>query len=159
MLIQIIDAAWLWGLIGCILFTGMLIIHHNWGPGPTVRDEEGNRQKIAPEFRVFVAIEMIVIVSILLVCSTMAIERFQIVNVGGGNVLKFLIAYCTLFLINLWDLVVIDWALVVRFRPRSLVLPDTRYFNSMKPHLKGWIVGNLYMLPFAGLALVISKWI
>ena len=159
MLIEIIDAAWFWGLMGSVLFTGMLVVHHIWGPGPKVRDEEGNRQRIAPEFRVFVAIEMIVIVSILLVSSMFAIERLQILNEGAGNVFKFSVAYCTLFIINLWDFVVIDWVLVVRFRPESLVWPDTPYFNTVKPHLTGWLVGNFYMLPIAGIALLSSKWI
>ena len=55
-------------------------------------------------------------------------------------------SYAVLWFVNLWDLVVIDWMLVVRFRPAFLELPDTPYFNEVKPHVVGWVKGNLIIL-------------
>jgi len=148
---MIFDAAWRWGLIGSVAFTGMLIIHHFYGPGPDVRDENGKKQ-IPPEFRVFVAIEMLLIVTIMLGTAIVAIISLRSSWPESLILDQILTGYAVLWIINLWDLVVIDWALVVRFRPKWLEVPDTPYFNTMMPHVTGWLLGNLYMIPFAVLA-------
>ncbi|MDA1029147.1 MAG: hypothetical protein O3B41_08870 [Bacteroidetes bacterium] len=158
MLAQIIEASWLWGLIASILFTGILIVHHVWGPGPKVRDENGKRQKVEPRYRTILGLEMLAMVSSTLVCAFLAIDQLLLTHPDAGALTQFGTAYSVFFIINLWDLVVIDWALVVRFRPKWLILPDTAYFNTVSPHAKGWVVGNLYILPIAGLAYLLTIW-
>ena len=154
---QFVSFAWYWGLIGSLFFTGILLIHHFFGPGPDIRDENGKRKKIPAEYRTFMIIEMLALVSIILGCATMAIVQLKSVNSEAGAIAQFAAGYSVLFIINLWDLVVIDWALVVRFRPKSIELPDTPYFNTMKPHVLGRLAGNLYMLPLAGIAYLIAR--
>ena len=47
-------------------------------------------------------------------------------------------------LVNLYDLVVLDYTLVVRHRPAFIKgLPDTAYYTTMKPHLQGFARGLL----------------
>jgi len=154
-----VNSTWLWGLIGSLLFTSMLLIHHFFGPGPDIRDEHGKRRKIAPEYRTFVAVEMVVLISIILGCAAVAIVQFRSAVPDAGVIMQVATGYIVLLIINLWDLIVIDWALVVRFRPKSIELPDTPYFTTMKPHVLGWLAGNVYMLPFAGIAYLISRMI
>jgi hypothetical protein len=50
----------------------------------------------------------------------------------------FLISYAIYLLINIWDLVVIDYLLVVRWHPAAIDIPDTPYFTTMRPHLLGF---------------------
>ena len=156
MIISLLESTWLTGLSGSLAFTGMLLVHHFFGPGPDVRDERG-KKVIPKEYRTFVIVEMVIVVSVLLFAATRGILEFR-EAVGESSIYTQLAAgYLVLWIINLWDLIVIDWALVVRFRPRWLDVPDTPYFNTMKPHVQGWLAGHLYMIPVAGIAYFISR--
>jgi hypothetical protein len=52
------------------------------------------------------------------------------------------LAYAIFFLANLYDLVVLDYILVVKHRPSFITgLPDTPYYTTMKPHVQGFTRG------------------
>lgn len=155
MIIQLLKAAWLPGLIGSILFTGFLLIHHFYGPGPNTRDENGKR-KFPKEFRTFVAVEFTGLIVMMLSLATFSVSQFQNAVPEAGAIMQISAAYVVLWIINLWDLIVIDWVLVVRFRPKQIVLPDTPYFTTMKPHVFGWFGGNVYIVPFAVVAYLLT---
>jgi hypothetical protein len=51
-------------------------------------------------------------------------------------------AYAIFVLVNLYDLIVLDYILVVRHRPSFITgLPDTPYYTTMKPHVQGFVRG------------------
>lgn len=156
MLIPLVNSAWFWGLMGSLVFTGILLIHHFYGPGPDTHDEHGKKTKVDPEYRTFVVVELIVMISTMLVFASLAINQLRSTVSDSGALMQIAAGYTVLWIINLWDLIVIDWALVIRFRPKSIELPDTVYYTSMKPHFLGWLAGHLYMLPIAGIAYPIS---
>lgn len=53
----------------------------------------------------------------------------------------FLLCYGIFFVANLWDLLILDYLLLLKFRPSFLKLPDTPYYTTFKPHLQGWVRG------------------
>ncbi len=134
------------GLLFSLLFTVILFIHHFYGPGPDVRDEAG-KKVIPPEFKRFVITEMIVLVALMLGFAFWANLTLSHQLQESPSFFWLVVqSYGVLWFVNLWDLVVIDWILVVRFRPGFLELPDTPYFNQMKPHMIGWLKGNFIIL-------------
>jgi len=156
MVIQLLKAAWLPGLIGSILFTGLLLIHHFFGPGPDIRDEKGKR-KFPKEFRTFVVIEFTLLIVMMLSLAAVSVSQFQNAVPEASVIMQIAAGYLVLWIINLWDLIVIDWVLVVRFRPKQIELPDTVYFTTMKPHVLDWLGGNVYIVPFAGVAYLLAR--
>ena len=134
------------GLLFSLLFTALLFIHHFYGPGPEVRDERG-KKVIPPEFKRFVITETIVLVVLMIGFGLWANLTLAAQMQESPSFLTYLAqCYAVLWIVNLWDLVVIDWILVVRFRPAFLELPDTPYFNQIRPHLIGWFKGHLFIL-------------
>ena len=152
------ESTWLLGLIASLLFSGLLLIHHFFGPGPDVRDENGKKQ-ILPEHRTFVIIEMIAMITLLIGASSLGVLRFNDLSPGAGALAQITAAYLVMWFVNLWDFVVIDWALLIRFRPRWLIVPETEYYTSVRPHFTGWLLAHLYMIPPAILAWSISRWL
>lgn len=156
MILTLLDASWLLGLIASLLFTGLLLVHHFFGPGPDVRDERGKKQ-IPREYRTFVIVEMIAIITLLVGASSLGVIRLAELSPGAGVMPQIAAAYLVLWIVNLWDLVVIDWALLIRFRPRWLIVPETDYYTLVRPHFMGWLAGHLYMIPLAILAWWVSR--
>ena len=70
------------------------------------------------------------------------------------------VAYGIYFIINLYDFVVLDYLVVVRWHPAFLKLPDTDYYRTIRPHAEGFVRGSVIGLPAtlasASLALVLA---
>lgn len=159
MLQTIVQITLVKGLLLSLCFTGMLLIHHFFGPGPDIRDAEG-KKVIPPEYRTFVIIEMVFLIGMILGFGMWANATLaNRIDTTATFWLFVMQSYAVYWLVNLWDLVVIDWGLVVRFRPSFLELPDEPYFNTMRPHVTGWLLGHLYVLPLAAIAAGLSVWI
>ena len=71
----------------------------------------------------------------------------------------FSVSYGVFFFANLWDLIVFDYVLVVRFRSSFLTLPDTPYYPTMQPHIKGWFRGLVIGLVTSLVVALISMWL
>lgn len=64
-------------------------------------------------------------------------------------------------LVNLYDFVVLDYLVIVRWHPAFLELPDTDYYTTTRPHAEGFVRGMVIGLPAtlasAGLANVLAR--
>ncbi len=69
------------------------------------------------------------------------------------------VAYGIFFIINLYDFVVLDYLVIVRWHPAFLQLPETDYYRTTRPHAEGFargcVIGVPTSLASAGLALVL----
>ena len=68
-----------------------------------------------------------------------------------------LFAYASgvLFIFNLVDLLILDWLIVCRFKPRWVILPGTEHIVIPKPylhHFKGFLMGTVGLV-IVGLAI------
>lgn len=137
-----------------LFITGILVVQYLIGFENSLRDEAGNleagrsRTGFLLSFLVFALLIGVPIAAIWLAD-------------GNGLALSFLemwaMAYAIFFLANLYDLVVVDYILVVRHRPGFISgLPDTPYYTTMKPHVQGFVrglvIGLVISLISAGIA-------
>lgn len=142
------------GGIGCVLFTGWLILFGLSGWVKHVRDKEGefrnkwNWQGVLG-MAVFAAFLLGVLVWGNLRLQTLCMEppRFT---------LLFLNSFGIFLMIHLFDLIVIDYLLIVLWHPKFLNLPNTEYYTSIRPHIKGFAKGIPIGLVASGIAATLS---
>lgn len=109
---------------------------------PDVQAQHGPMSARARRLRLPVGLAVTALLVALIVWS------FQAVRAGAGGDLSFRDAFWHLFVMfntfNLLDLVVLDWLIVVRLRPRFLILPGTAGLPGYADyafHFKGFLIG------------------
>lgn len=122
-----------------LLVTSMLLLQYVLGIENSLRDEAGNLE--AGRSPTGLLLSMFVF-SLLIGVPVVAIWLAE----STGYSLSFLgmwaVAYAIFFLVNLYDLIVLDYILVVRHRPSFISgLPDTPYYTTMTPHVQGFARG------------------
>ena len=143
----------LWGAIGSLIFTGALVVMRAAGVVDATRDPEGRFKRLSMK-----ALAGFLFIVVLMI-GFPALGTLAIV---GGDALSFWaawgVAYGIYFIINLYDFVVLDYLVIVRWHPAFLHLPDTDYYRTTRPHAEGFVRGTLIGLPAtaasAGLALL-----
>ena len=137
-----------------LLVTSMLLVQYALGIENSLRDEDGNLEAGRSPTGLLLSV---LVFSLLIGVPVVAIWLAE----SAGHSFSFLgmwaMAYAIFFLVNLYDLVVLDYILVVRHRPKFITgLPDTPYYTTMKPHVQGFarglIIGVLLSLISALLA-------
>lgn len=137
-----------------LLFTTLLLVQYKLGFDNSLRDEAGNLDSrrspvgLLLSLLVFTMLIGVPIVAIGIAETTVAQFSF-------GQMWS--LAYAIFFLANLYDLVVLDYILVVKHRPSFITgLPDTPYYTTMKPHVQGFaralVIGVITSLVSALLA-------
>ena len=122
-----------------ILVTGMLLVQYALGIENSLRDEEGNLEAGRSPAGLLLSV---LVFSLLIGVPVVAISLAE----SAGHSFSFFgmwaMAYAIFFLVNLYDLIVLDYILVVRHRPSFITgLPDTPYYTTMKPHVQGFARG------------------
>ncbi len=146
-----------YGLLLSLAFTCLLVTQYFLGFEHSVRSEDGqldagNRGGWVGKAMFGFAIVLIIGFPLLAVQHA---ERVAVEPLSFG--VAFLLAYGVFSLANLWDLVVFDYILVVKHRPRFIQgLPNTPYYTTMKPHLLGWLRGSIIGLITSLLAATIG---
>ena len=127
------------GGIGCIIFSILIVIVGYTGMAAETRDEEGHfKKKLTWKsllgFTLFIAF----FIGLLYGGNINLIHKL-------GNTPEFwllcLNAFGIFLVVDLYDLIVLDYLIIVKWHPKFLKLPDTDYYNIMKPHLIGFIRG------------------
>lgn len=146
----------LFGLLMALVFTGLLAVQYLLGSSHSVRDEAGNFDlRRSP-----LGLLMVIIVFSLMIGIPVVANAWLAARVGTQPFLTyFLVSYGVFFFVNLWDLVVLDYILIVRFRPSFLTLLDTPYYTTIQPHIKGWFRGLVIGLLTSLVAAAISLWL
>jgi hypothetical protein len=57
------------------------------------------------------------------------------------------------FVIHLYDLIVLDYLIIVKWHPKFLKLPNTSYYRTFRPHVIGFLKG----IPLGIIASLISS--
>ena len=118
----------LWGGVGSVIFTIVLLLMRSLGVTDAARDPEGKFKRVS--LRSFVGFASVVGLMIgFPAAGTLAIlepEALSFWTAWG-------VAYGVYFIINLYDFVVLDYLVVVRWHPGFLQLPDTDYYRTTRP--------------------------
>jgi hypothetical protein len=138
------------GLFGCIGFTGFLLVMSYSGIASAMRDEEGNFKK-ERNFKAMLG-------GILFFCFSLGLRCFANMKYANslsnapGFINLWINSFGVFFVIHIYDLVVLDYLVIVKWHPKFLNLPNTSYYRSFRPHFMGFLRG----IPFGIIASLIS---
>ena len=122
-----------------LVFTGMLVVQYKLGFDNSLRDEEG---KLDAERSPVGLLVSVFVFTLIIGAPVVAIRlaEMKVTPLSFGQMWG--LAYSIFVLANLYDLIVLDYILVVRHRPRFITgLPETPYYTTMKPHILGFARG------------------
>ncbi|NJN41825.1 MAG: hypothetical protein HC811_05945 [Flammeovirgaceae bacterium] len=127
------------GGIGCLVFTAFILFMAYSGIASEMRDEEGNFKKNRNLKTVLGGTLFIFfLIGILYVGNLYLMESAE---ESPGLFQLWINSFGIFFLIHLYDLVILDYFVVIKWHPKFLNLPDTHYYKSFRPHLHGFIKG------------------
>ena len=127
------------GSIGSVLFSCWLVLFGATGWVKHVRDEKAKFKK---KLNWKAVLGMLIFIAFLLGILVWGNLRLKTQLMLEPTVTQlFLNGFGIFFFIHLYDLLIIDYLLIVKWHPKFLKLPDTEYYNSIKPHVKGFIRG------------------
>ena len=63
------------------------------------------------------------------------------VPTGPGLINLWINSFGVFFVIHLYDVLVLDYLIIVKWHPKFLNLPDTRYYTTIRPHVIGFFKG------------------
>jgi hypothetical protein len=140
-----------------LLTTGMLVVQYLLGIENSLRNEEGNLEAGRSPAGLLLSV---LVFSLLIGVPVIAILLAD----SSGYSLPFLgmwaMAYAIFVLVNLYDLIVLDYILVVRHRPSFITgLPDTPYYTTMKPHVQGFARGLVIGIVLSLVSAILSWFI
>lgn len=127
------------GFIGCAVFTVFVIFMAFSGIASEMRDEEGNFRKKRNVKSILGGLLFILFLLGLLILGNH--QLFKAPEANPNFLILFVNAFGIFFFIHLFDLVVLDYLIVVKWHPKFLKLPDTEYYSTFQPHLKGFLKG------------------
>lgn len=127
------------GCIGSLVFTGYLIVMSKVGIASAIRDDNG---KLKKEFN-WKLIVGIVLSTTLLFGLLYVGNKFLINSLPENpSFLQFFLNSFGIFLvIHIYDLIIVDYLIIVKWHPKFLKLPNTEYYTTMKPHYEGFVKG------------------
>lgn len=127
------------GGIGCLVFTAFILFMAYTGIASEMRDEEGHFTKKRNLKTVLGGILFIFfLIGILYVGNLCLMES---AGESPGLLMLWINSFSIFFLIHLYDLVVLDYFVVIKWHPKFLNLPETNYYRSFRPHLNGFLKG------------------
>ncbi|MDI9637718.1 hypothetical protein QPK87_22705 [Kamptonema cortianum] len=146
-----------YGLVACVLFTGLIAVQFVVGGEQSLRDENGRVRK-QEQWNASALVMLLMAVALFIGVPVVA---NSLVSQGGASSIPnfwiyLITAYSIAFLVNLYDLVVIDYLVILRWRPAFLHLPDTLYYTTLRPHVEGWKRGLLIVLILSFISALIS---
>ncbi|NER13063.1 hypothetical protein GWK08_06410 [Leptobacterium flavescens] len=127
------------GGIGCLIFMLWILFFSYSGMAKAVRDREGNftgklNWKSVLAFSIFIAF----------LFGIMHFGNVRLINHLGqdpGLWTLWLNSFGIFFTVHLFDLIVLDYLIIVVWHPAFLKLPDTDYYRKLRPHLIGFFKG------------------
>jgi len=127
------------GGIGCLVFTAFILFMAYTGIASEMRDEEGNFKKKRNLKTILGATLFIFFLIGLLYVGNLSL--MESAEESPGLLLLWINSFGIFFLIHLYDLVILDYFVVIKWHPNFLNLPDTDYYRTFRPHLNGFLKG------------------
>ena len=144
---DIISYLLFWGLIGCCLFNVYVIIVFRTGIVYTARHKDGTLKKQASASGIVNSLILLGCIVGIQVASNyfgLASWRTEISFTG-----LYLLNYALYIVLVIYDTLVIDYLVIVKWRPRFLMVPETMNAQSMRKH----IIASIPVAPAIGLLL------
>ena len=139
------------GALGCVVFTGFLLFMAYSGIASAMRDEEGKFRK---EINFKSVLGGIMFLFFLLGLLFIANVRYtNSLPTTPGLINLWINSLGVFFIVHIYDLLVLDFLIVVKWHPKFLNLPNTSYYRSFRPHVIGFLKG----IPLGIIASLISS--
>jgi hypothetical protein len=127
------------GALGCVVFTGFLVFMAYSGIAAAMRDEEGKLKKeINPKSVIGTILVLGLILGLLFIANLKYADSLpttpSLINLWINSLGVF-------FIIHVYDLIILDYLIIVKWHPKFLNLPNTSYYNSLRPHVIGFLKG------------------
>ena len=142
------------GILGSLLFSVFLILMARSGIAAEIRDEEGHFKKLKGIRAWFGMLFFIAFLLSVLIGGNLLYAHWINSNLTLFN--RFLNAFGVFLFLHVYDLLIIDYLIVVKWHPAFLNLPETGYYSTMKPHIVGFIRGLPLGIVFSVIAATIS---
>lgn len=141
--IEIVWSVFSYGLIMSGAFTALVVLQAVLGANNSVRDSSG---RLALSAASPAAIVVFVGAFVLLIgAPVVANWHLGTTAAVSDTVLRyFWVGYGMVLVVNLWDLVVIDYFILLKLKPvwsRWIAVPQTEYYTTFRPHLIGFVRG------------------
>lgn len=127
------------GGIGSLAFTLFVLLMSVTGIASEMRDKEGNFKKNLNSKALF---GRITFVGFLL--SLLYLGNFYFANSLSDNptFFQFCLNSFGIFLtVHIFDLIILDYLIIVKWHPAFLKLPNTQYYKTITPHIRGFYKG------------------
>ena len=135
MLINILQV----GGVACLIFTVLIATVGATGIADAVRDEQGRFRK---KLTFTSALGLLLMLSFILGMLLWGNYRWIQFSDEPPTLLPLGVnAFGIFMVLHLYDLIVLDYLIIVRWHPKFLNLPDTDYYTSFRPHFIGFLRG------------------
>jgi vacuolar-type H+-ATPase subunit I/STV1 len=127
------------GALACVVFTGFILFMAFSGIASAMRDEEG-------KFRKEKSIKSVLGIGMFL-CFLLGLLLFANIRYTNslpttpGLIDLWINSFGVFFVLHVYDLLVLDFLIVVTWHPTFLNLPNTPYYRTFRPHLIGFFKG------------------
>jgi hypothetical protein len=139
------------GALGCVVFTGFLLFMSYSGIASAMRDEDGKFRKEINFKSILGAIMFLgFLIGFLFIAN---VKYTNSLPTTPGLINLWINSLSVFFIIHIYDLLVLDYLIVIKWHPKFLNLPDTSYYRSFRPHLIGFLKG----IPLGIIASLISS--
>jgi len=139
------------GALGCVVFTGFILFMSYSGIASAMRDEEGKFRKKMNFKSVLGAIMFLCFLLGLLFIAN--VKYTNSMSATPGLINLWINSLGVFFIIHIYDLLVLDYLIVIKWHPNFLNLPNTSYYRSFRPHVIGFLKG----IPLGIIASLISS--
>lgn len=147
MIINIVEI----GAAGCVGFTGFLLFISYSGIASVMRDEDGKFRK---ELNFKSALGAILFLSLLFGLLCFANIRYANSLPTTPEFINLWInSFGVFFILHIYDLLVLDYLIIIKWHPKFLNLPNTNYYRSFQPHVIGFVKG----IPFGIIVSLLSS--
>ena len=136
-----------WGLVGCCLFNVYVILVFRTGIVYTARHKDGTLKKKASVSGIVNSLILLGCILGIQVASNyfgLASRRAEVSFIG-----LYLLNYALYMLLLIYDTLVIDYLVIVKWRPKFLMIPEAMNAQSMRKH----IIASIPVAPAIGLVL------
>ncbi len=145
------------GAIACVVFTGFILLMAYSGIASAMRDEEGKFKK---EISFKSVLGIVMFLCFLLGLLFLANVRYTNSLPTTPRLIDLWInSFGVFFMLHVYDLLVLDFLIVVTWHPTFLNLPNTPYYRTFRPHVIGFFKGIPLGMIASLLASLLFLWI
>lgn len=138
--------------IGSFVFTAVILL--SWRFTPQVWLAEVTEGKQKPPLKLAIPVTLLILAVIL---GGMIAPAWYLAAVHKASFFqRFLAAWVVMLIINIVDLVIIDWLIYIKIYPTWMRIDGVEKLEGMRSHIEGFFSGLLLGVGFAMVAAIIT---